>query len=76
MLALVQPPPMRACLPSRDSRRDGPQCSGVRAEEPGLYLKGPHWGAPSGHPDTLHGVTHSATARNTEDLRRFSFGKE
>jgi len=36
MLALAQPPPVRACLPSRDSRREGQPCRGVRAEEPGL----------------------------------------
>ena len=39
-MALVQPPPMRTYLTTRDSRRVGQWERGVRAEETRTYLKG------------------------------------
>ena len=60
MLALVQPPPMRTYLTTRDIRRVGQWGRGVRAEETKACLKGNAGGSlrtpGPGHsdPDTLH----------------------
>ena len=67
VLALVQPPPMRTYLPTRDSRRVGQWERGVRAEETRTYLKGNAGGSlrTPGHStqcNTPHGDNHTGGA--------------